>query len=144
MPPRLLRQGLALFLVLSMGPAVAAPPPAITNAWIRWLPGSGPLGGYLEVHNRSGKPLELVGASGPAFSRIQLHRSIQVHGMDKMIHLHSVTIPADGTLRFHPGGYHLMLWRQRPVAIGDDVEIRLRFADGERETVQFRVRGPAG
>jgi len=144
MPLKSLRPGLALLLVLSMSPAVAASSPAITNAWIRWLPGGGPLGGYFVVHNRSDKALELVGASGPAFSRIQLHRSIQVHGMDKMIHLHSITIPAGGTLRFRPGGYHLMLWRQSPVTIGDHVDIRLRFADGEHETVQFRIKGPAG
>lgn len=144
MPPRMLRMALVPLFALLAGPAVAAPPPVITHAWIRWLPGSAPLGGYFEVHNRSGKALELVGASGPAFSRIELHRSIRIHGMDKMIHLHSITIPAGVTLRFHPGGYHLMLWRQRPVAIGDDVDIRLRFADGESDVVRFHVRGPAG
>lgn len=116
----------------------------VSGGWIRWLPGNGPLAGYFQMENRGNEPLELVGASGADFSRIQLHRSIETKGMERMIHLHSITIPAGATVRFKPGGYHLMLWRRHDLKIGQKVEIRLHFSGGVDIGASFRVRAPTG
>lgn len=116
----------------------------VTGGWIRWLPGNGPLAGYCEVQNLTDKPLELVGASGADFSGIQMHRSIDTKGMERMIRLHSITIPAGATMRFRPGGYHLMLWRSRDLKIGQRVRIRLHFSGRLGVMADFRVRAPTG
>jgi copper(I)-binding protein len=47
-------------------------------------------------------------------------------------------------VQFAPGGYHLMLMkRQQPLAVGDEVDITLEFEDGRRLPVTFRAVSPA-
>ena len=132
----------AVLLLVSAGAQAARV--GVSGGWIRWLPGNGPLAGYFQVENRGNVPLKLVGASGVDFTRIQLHRSIETNGMERMIHLHSITIPAGATVRFKPGGYHLMLWRRHDLKIGQKVEISLHFSGGGDVRARFRVRAPTG
>ena len=48
------------------------------------------------------------------------------------------------TLRFEPGGLHLMLMRPlRPLAAGDVARLRLVLADGRRVYAEFPVRREA-
>ena len=140
---RLVTQAVLTVLLFAAACAQAAQV-RVTGGWIRWLPGDGPLAGYCEVQNFTAAPLRLVGASGADFSSIQFHRSIETRGMERMIHLHSIAVPAGATVRFKPGGYHLMLWRSRNLKIGQQVRIRLRFSDGHDVTATFRVMAPTG
>lgn len=133
-----------LTIALLAVPAYAAPSARVANAWIRWLPGAVPLGGYFVLHNTGVKSLKLIGAHGPAFKRIELHRSMHKHGMDKMVPVSSITVPAGGDIRFAPGGYHLMLWRQRAVKPGDHVVIHLQFAHAPSVAATFAVKGVQG
>lgn len=133
-----------LVIALLAVPAFAAPGAQVTQAWIRWLPGTVPLGGYFVLHNPGVKPLKLIGANGPAFKRIELHRSMQKHGMDRMVPVSSITVPAGGDIRFAPGGYHLMLWRKQDVQPGDHVVIHLQFAHASSVAATFAVKGVQG
>lgn len=140
--PRILTALLSLLLV-APGAAFAAAPATASGAWIRWLPGQIPLAGYVTLHNRSARALKLIGASSPAFKRIQLHHSMKMHGgMETMKPVSSVTIPAHGVFRFKPGDYHLMLWRKHPLKVGDKVPVTFEFGDGTRLRVMFTVKGP--
>ncbi len=134
----------ALLTGIAAGAQANPPPARVSGGWIRWLPGNGPLAGYFRIENLANAPLDLVGASGADFSRIQLHRSIETRGMERMIHLHSITIPAGATVRFKPGGYHLMLWRRHDLKIGQTVDIRLHFSGGGEVRARFRVKAPTG
>jgi copper(I)-binding protein len=52
-----------------------------------------------------------------------------------------VVIPAGGTLRFAPGGHHLMLvGLARAMKAGDSLPATLVFAGGRRMKVEFAVR----
>ena len=119
----------------------------VSHAWIRLLPGGLhlPAAGYFDLANTSSRSVELVGATTPAFKRAMLHRSISENGVEKMVHVAAVTVPAHGNIHFAPGGYHIMLMhRSRPLAIGATLPITLRFKDGTTVTASFQVRGATG
>lgn len=123
----------------------AAPRIVVRDAWIRALPGKLPAGGYFTVLNGTGKIVTLSGASSPACGMLMLHRSESMGGMASMRDASRIDIPAGGTLKFSPGGYHLMCMDPGPaIRRGNKVTVELEFADGTRTAVPFAVRGANG
>lgn len=54
-----------------------------------------------------------------------------------------IPIPARGEQVLQPGGYHLMLMEPtRPLAVGDRIELTLRFRSGRSVTIEVPVRAP--
>jgi periplasmic copper chaperone A len=52
-----------------------------------------------------------------------------------------VEIPAGGSLRLEPGGYHLMLvGLRKDLSAGDTIELSLRFEKAGEVTVTAQVR----
>ncbi|HET7370989.1 MAG TPA: copper chaperone PCu(A)C [Gammaproteobacteria bacterium] len=133
---------IALGLLLA-GSAMAAQPVTASGGWIRLLPGDLPLAGYVTLHNSTDKPMKLVGVKSAAFKRIEMHHSMTMSGMDKMMPVSSVTIPASGEFSFSPGGYHLMMWRRVELHFAQQVPVTLEFADGSEIKTEFTVKGPA-
>jgi len=117
----------------------------VSKSWIRLLPGGAPAAGYFELHNGGKFPLRLVGATSPAFGTVMLHRSVEEKGRSTMLHLDQIDLPAQSSLVFKPGDYHLMLMQPtRALVAGGRVPITLQFANGEAVTAQFELRGPSG
>jgi copper(I)-binding protein len=129
-------------LLLVAASALAGANIAVSGAWIRLLPGNGPLAGYVTLHNNGKNALKLVGAKSPAFKRIELHKSMTMNGMDKMQPVQSVNIPANGSFAFSPGGFHLMMWRKHKLKIGEHVPVTLIFANGNELETRFDIEGP--
>lgn len=128
------------FLTLA-GTLYAGDGVVVDNAWIRYLPGNGPLAGYFTLRNESDDILTLVGASSPRFAKVHLHRTTQRDGMSSMEPLDVVLVPPHGEVAFEPGGYHLMLMQRKgDVSVGDEVTIDLHFGDGSARQVRFTVR----
>ena len=76
---------------------------------------------------------------------LEIHRTMNMAGMEHMQGVASVPIPAGQEIAFAPGGYHLMC--MKPAAsmkAGDSVPVTLIFADGSKVTAMFAVRGPVG
>jgi len=117
---------------------------AIHDAWIPEAPSIvSALAGYMTVENNSGKARILVGASGPFFERVEIHRTVyeKDSGLARMIRQEQVRIEPGQSFLFQPGGYHLMLINPREVTkAGGSVALTLVFADGSRPTVDFEVR----
>jgi hypothetical protein len=164
-----LATGLGLAVAIGAGwaraPAAAAPQPmpapppataarpvaalpaasvAVSDAWVRWLPAGLPMGGYMSLRNTGTRPLRLIGARSASFGMVMLHRSEIIGGMARMVHVDTVTVPPGGSVRFAPGGYHLMLMQARDVKPGDSVDIDLQFAGHAPLPVSFQVRGASG
>jgi len=117
---------------------------SVSHAWIRLLPGNLPLAAYFDLRNGDDRALELVGAQSAEFGRIEMHRSMVMRGMDHMMAVSDVRVPAHGQLEFSPGGYHLMLFDpQRPLSVSEHVTIVLKFADGQSRPVSFVVKPAA-
>lgn len=119
----------------------AAPDLRVDEAWIRVLPGDLPAAGYMLIENLTDTPRQLVSATSGDFGEVMVHQSMRSSGVQHMEHVDSVTIPAHGTLRFEPGGYHLMLMQRDPaLKIGQTSVITLHFADGGSLSAGFKLR----
>ncbi len=136
-------QGGYNFIVASGAPA--ASPAVVSEAWLRALPAGLPDGGYFTLRNPSAKKVTLVGASSPACGMLMLHRSETMSGMSSMSDVESVDIPPGATVKFAPGGYHMMCINPTAaIKQGGRVLVTLEFSDHSRLPVQFAVRGANG
>ena len=74
-----------------------------------------------------------------------LHQSRNVNGVEQMEMVSSVTVPAHGSVKFAPGGYHLMCMSPSAnIEPGRTVPVTLTFADHRTVTKPFMVRGANG
>ena len=119
-------------------------PIGIRDAWIRWLPGDLPAGGYLTIVNSSDHVMSLLQASSADYAMVSIHQSRTVNGMAEMLPVQKIDIAPKSTLRFEATGYHLMLEHPtRKIAPGDRVTVTLRFNRGPLSPVVFEVRKPS-
>ncbi|MCC2618238.1 copper chaperone PCu(A)C [Aestuariibacter halophilus] len=95
------------------------------QAHIRVLPPGVPnTAAYFTLHNDTDAPLVLVSAESDIAQRIEIHSHVMHDGMMRMEKQDSLTIPAQGSQAFQPGGYHLMVFGVRePLTPGQSVTI---------------------
>jgi copper(I)-binding protein len=94
----------------------------------------------MTIRNPGGVAEVLSGATTPAASSVELHRTTMESGMAGMHPVSSIHIPAGGTVTLEPGGFHLMLISPRSMAVGDVVDLVLRFDNAGSVTVKAEVR----
>lgn len=122
-----------------------AAPFEVTDGWFRALPGKLPAGGYFTAFNGTGREVSIVGANSDACGMLMMHQSTNKGGMSGMDMVDRVIVPAGGTVRFSPGGYHLMC--ENPTAkmkVGARVGVLLKLSDGSSVAAGFDVRNAAG
>jgi hypothetical protein len=118
---------------------------SVSGAWFRLIMPSLPAAGYFSLANPTATAHVLVGAASPDCGSVMLHRSIDEGGQERMVMVKTVTVPAQGSIAFAPGGYHLMC--MSPAAAmkpGGSARVTLSFADGETLAADFPVRNAAG
>lgn len=133
----------SLAMLLSKSAAIAASDEiTVENAWVREAPPfSNVLGAYLMVKNSSQQARVLSGATTPSFERVEMHKTEIKDGVASMIRQKALDIPANGSLLFESGGYHLMLIGPvKPLHAGDKVEMSLQFANGDVLPFSAEVR----
>jgi copper(I)-binding protein len=134
--------GLAL---LAPALAHAAGGVSIDKPWMRFIIRATPAAGYFTLKNDSDSAVELTGASSSACGMLMLHETKQVNGVEQMLMVKRIRVPAHGTFSFERGGYHLMCMQpQSSMQVGASVPVTLKFADGKTLTAQFPVKGPGG
>jgi len=143
------RRHLALALPLATASlcAFAAQPGSmmVSDCWIRSMPGNTPSGGYFKLMNMSDKSIDLVGVSTDAFGMAMLHQTQSSGSTSKMVMIDKATVPANGTLAFAPGGYHVMFEEARkPLTVGTTIPVTFKFSDGESLQSQCAVKNAAG
>ncbi|WP_246797197.1 copper chaperone PCu(A)C [Burkholderia perseverans] len=141
----LMKKTFVLAATLCAGSATAFAAPAssvmISDCWVRALPGNLPSGGYFSVMNMSDKPVDLTGVQTPAFGMAMLHQTQNNGSMSKMVMVGKATVPANGTLKFAPGGYHVMLEKPKQwVQAGASIPLTFSFSDGEKVTSDCAVK----
>jgi hypothetical protein len=132
-----------VLLVAATGAAQADSGVMVSDAWIRALPPSVPSGGYFTLHNGTAKPVTLTTAQSPACGMLMLHKSNSMTGMSSMDDVSEVIVPAGGTVKFAPGGYHLMC-TEATAKPGQKIPVTLNFRGGAKLTATFAVRNAAG
>ena len=87
-----------------MGAAVNAPTMQIRDAWVRWLPGNLPAGGYVTLINSSDRPISLITASSPDYALVSMHRTRTAAGISQMLPVDKITVDAHSTVEFGAQG----------------------------------------
>jgi copper(I)-binding protein len=95
------------------------------------LPASPDVGvAYFVLTNNGVDADDLVAASSPQARSVVPMRDVTRGGASTMVAVPRVTVPAHGRVTLEPGGLHLMLrGLTGRLAVGDQVRLRLRFAD---------------
>ena len=120
---------------------------AITQAWSRATPGSAQVaGGYLTIENKGSQPDRLLSASTNAAKKIEIHEMALDKGIMTMRPIDGgLFIEAGKTVKFEPGGRHLMLiGLAAPLAEGEQVSVSLAFERAGQVSVPFAVQGVGG
>ncbi|WP_455212386.1 copper chaperone PCu(A)C [Kaarinaea lacus] len=114
----------------------------IMDPWVREAPPNAKmLAGYFTIMNHSGKSAEIVGASSDKFEKIELHKTVHEGGVAKMIPQPSVEVGKHATVKFQPGGLHLMLINPKAqLKAGDKVDITLKLRKGGDLTMTAVVK----
>lgn len=115
----------------------------VDDAWVR-LPAvsSRPGAAYFTVTGGA-EATTLVKVETAAAIRTEMHEMKQQGGMMAMSPIADVAIPAGQSIRFEPGGKHIMLIDLSPqVRAGGKIPLRLSFANGKTIEVQADVRTP--
>ena len=144
-PVPILAACLALAACGAPSDPVAEPAPQEPGASVRLpaVPGR-PGAGYLSL-NIQGDHGALVSVTSPQAGRIEMHETMSGGGhMSGMRPLTRVPVRDGETLRFAPGGRHLMLYDlAEGLAPGGRVVLTFHFERGPPETVEA-VAQPAG
>ena len=129
---------LLLFLLL---PSLARAELEFDDTWIQNLPPSVPVrAGYMTVTNPDPRGVKIVGLRGDGFTRIEIHRSVMRDGEMHMEQLPELEIGAGESLRFEPGGLHLMMYPVEPTRPGKSYRIEVELGDGSISTIEMTVR----
>jgi len=113
----------------------------IKDAWIRGtVAGQTASGAFMNLTSRS--PARLVAAASPVAGAVEIHSMKMEGGVMRMFAVDGIDLPANRTVKFAPGGYHVMLMDlKRTLKAGERVPMKLtvELAGGKRETIELEV-----
>jgi copper(I)-binding protein len=116
----------------------------ISQAWARATPkGAKVGGGYVTIENKGSAPDRLTGASSDVAGSVQVHEMSMQNGIMKMRPVENGLAIAPGkTVKFGPGGYHLMMMDLKaPLKQGQKIPVTLDFEKAGKATVSLQVEG---
>ena len=113
----------------------------VSDAWVREAPpGASVMAAYATLKNSGAKPIRLEGASGADFSSVEMHRTLMQDGTMRMLAEKSLPLPPGVSVKFEPGGLHLMLFDpRRALKAGDKTTLSLQ-CEKSATKVEFSVR----
>ena len=113
----------------------------VENNWIAEIP---PVlsvtAALMTLHNDGDGPRYLIRAASPKAASIEIHRSIVIDDLAKMIRQEAIKIPAGGRFEFSAkSGYHLMFYGTESIKKGQKIPVSLHFRDGGVVDVIYEV-----
>ncbi len=114
----------------------------VQDAWVLEAPpGMKVMAAYMTIKNSSENSYELSGVSSAQFERVEMHRTIIENEQAQMKRQNRMTVNAGDTLKFEPGGSHLMLFNPEVrLKSGDEVDLSLKLNNGIILDVKAQVR----
>jgi copper(I)-binding protein len=132
----------AVLMILAACSAWAQSPALVVrDAWTRQAPGSDVAAVYLTLQNPTKQPITVVGIESSVASHVMIHETKTENGISKMRPHEQLVIAPGETVKFEPGGLHVMLHGlTQPLAVGQSVPLVLQLAGGARIAVAAVVR----
>ena len=116
----------------------------IDHPYARVIIPSRPAAAYFTIEN-SGAAARLLGASPPAFGRVELHTHEASNGVVRMRKVPHIEVKADEGAAVQPGGDHVMLFDMvEPLKVGDKFTLTLRFEQAGEVDVVVHVEPISG
>ncbi len=114
----------------------------VDQAWIQLNPNpSAPAAGYFVVHGGE-QPVQLLRVTSDGAMRIDMHQSVMTNGMMTMAPVNSTDVPVKGTVRFEPGGKHLMIQGINPAYLKEGkLTLTMLFSNNDRLIVDAQIKG---
>lgn len=136
---RVTAAGLALLLPVS----ALADEIAVTDPWARAsITESRPAAAYMIIESPTGD--RLTGITTPVAESVVIHAVKEEDGINRMVHLPVLDIPAGEPITLAPGGVHAMLIGLGAKLIeGESFPMTLRFEKAPETTVEVPVLGIA-
>jgi len=141
--------GFLCLLACSEKPVVGKEPTHKTKAALRVtgsyfnrpVPGSSVAAAYMTLQNEGREALTLATFFSGAVERVELHNHEMSEGLMQMRRVDQLTVAAGESIRFEPGGYHLMLFGVNDsLSTVDGIDLVLGLADGQSITVRAQVK----
>ena len=120
----------------------ADPAIAIQDPYVRLVPpGIKATGGFMLIRNAGATDRQLIKATSPIASIVELHTHLNENGVMKMREIPEIVVPASGKVELKPGSYHIMLIEMKSeLKEGDLAPISMSFDDGSTSEVEATVR----
>jgi copper(I)-binding protein len=111
------------------------------NAWVRAIPGGDTAAAYLTLRNVTSSAVTVTGVESSAAAHAMIHESTTEGGQSRMRPRQQLTVAPRSTVKFEPGGLHIMLHDlKQPLTVGDSVPLTLRLTGGSILQVKAAVR----
>src|SRR5262249_43016486 len=105
------------------------------------IPGGDTAAAYLTLRNVTPSAVTVTGVESPAAAHAMIHESTIEGGQSRMRPREQLTIAPRSTVRFEPGGLHIMLHDlKQPLTVGDSVPLTLRLTGGSLLQLKAAVR----
>ncbi|MEI8401216.1 MAG: copper chaperone PCu(A)C [Alcaligenaceae bacterium] len=129
-------------MTLAQAADFTAGPLEINDLWVRGsVPGQTNGAGYMQINNPTGVSDRLLSAQSEASTRLELHTVLTENGVAKMRQVNGIDIPAKGSAKLAPGGFHMMfLQLTGPFKQGELVPVVLKFEKAGEVRVNFTVK----
>ena len=116
---------------------------SVERPWAREMPPVAPNGAaYLRIENAGAAADRIVSASSPIARRVEFHTHEMDGGVMKMRRVHWVEVPAQGSVRFAPGGLHMMLiGLKEPLVAGGSFPLTLGFRNAGELEMKVEITG---
>jgi periplasmic copper chaperone A len=120
----------------------AQPQPLLAeNAWVRATPGVDTAAAYLTLRNVSSSAVTVTSVESPLAGHAMIHETTTQGGQSRMRAHEQLTVAARSTVRFEPGGLHIMLHDlKQPLTVGASVPLVLGLTGGQILQVTAAVR----
>ncbi|MCW2370168.1 copper chaperone PCu(A)C [Sphingobium sp. B11D3D] len=130
--------------MLAMLVACSDPPPLdVDGGFLRLNPNpNAPSAAYFTIHGGA-DDVVLRDVLTDEAVRVEIHESGTKNGVASMRPVKTVDVPAGATVKFEPGGKHLMLWSINPQALEDKkMTFTFIFSNGQRILADAIVQQP--
>src|SRR6516165_8143050 len=133
---------LAALVVTGCASARATPSIAVASAYVPQPTTPGTTVAYLEIRN-NGPADKLISVQTSVGGKVQLRAPVGRHsGALVMRTVPDIPIAANAMTRFNPISYHLLITGAGTMRDGEDIKLRLTFADAGTVTILAIVTNP--
>jgi copper(I)-binding protein len=126
---------------LTLAALAAAPALSAADAWIRATPGTDVAAAYLTLTNSGALPVTVIGVRSSVAGMAMIHETHLIGTQSSMRAREQLTLAPKETVRFAPGGLHVMLHMlTHALKPGEDVTLVLLLKGGDTLDVVAHVR----